>query len=143
MKSEPIKFKPHHAEGAQRFIAWGKNEHNKEVFGMLQKALDDSPNAELVFVRDYDAFCEQGCVKEGKPPPCVETYGSESVVTEIDEAVAREHGWEFDKPYKIHDILEELKNEAPGRKVFHICKLTHEEHEDWLEDVRRSKRKKS
>lgn len=137
---EPLRLKPHHAEGVQRYMTWGKNENHKEMFYRLQHAVDENPDAELVFVRGFDAFCEQSCIKAGEEPPCALAYGSASVVSRMDEEVAREHRWEFDKPYKIKDILEELRAEGQGREIFYICQLTREEHEKWLADVNASKK---
>jgi hypothetical protein len=136
----PFRLKPHHAEGAQRYMAWGKNESHKEMFDQLQHAINEDPNAELVFVRGFDFFCEKSCIKKGEEPPCAVEYGSASVVNGMDEEVAREHGWEFDKPYKVKDILEELRAEGSERKIFYICKLTREQYENWLADVQASKK---
>jgi hypothetical protein len=136
---EPIKFKPHHAEGAQRYMAWGKNEGHKIMHEILQKAVDEDADAEMVFVRGFDVFCKRECIKNGEAPPCDVAYGSSAVVSEMDEEVAREHGWEFDRPYKIRDILKELLDEAPDREIFYIHKLTHEDYERWLKNIRRKK----
>jgi len=143
MKSEPVKIRPHHAEGAQRYMAWGKNESHKIMLDLLQKALDDDSDAEVVFVRSYDEFCKHNCMKDGEVPPCIKDFGSESVAAGMDEDVAREHGWEFDKPYRIKDVLKELKDEAESRQVFYVCKLTHDQYESWIKDVRGSKKRKS
>lgn len=142
MGEKALEIKPHHAEGAQRFMAWGKNESHKEMLDLLRRALVDNPDAELVFTRGYDAYCKAGCLKEGQIPPCVKEYGSESVTSIMDEEVAREHGWEFDKPYKISDILRELEDEASNRQIFYVTKLTQDQHSQWLADVRESKKKK-
>ncbi|MBA4336933.1 hypothetical protein C0416_04155 [bacterium] len=138
---EPLKIRPHHAEGAQRYIAWGRNESHEIMLDLLQNALNEDPEAELIFVKNYDTFCKNHCLEEGKTPECIEYYGSESFTTEMDEDVAREHGWEFDKPYKIKDVLDELKEEA-SQRVFYVCKLTHDEYEEWLKGVRASKKEK-
>ncbi len=140
MNQEPVKIKPHHAEGAQRFIAWGKNEAHEIMFNMLKDELEKDPDAELVFVRGYDKLCVHSCIEDGKAPPCEASYGSSSVVTNMDEEIAKEHGWEFDTPYKIQYILDELREEASSRTIFYICQLTQDEHQQWLTDVRASKK---
>lgn len=132
---EALKIKPHHAEGAQRFIAH-KTETQREMYELLLRTADENPDAELVFVRGEDLHCTN-CIKEGNAPQsCPVTKAR----IDLDEEVAREHGWEFDKPYKIKDILAELDREAPGRVVFAICTLNKKLREAWLKDIRASKR---
>lgn len=142
MRKPPLELKPHHAEGAQRFIAWGKNESHEEMLKLLEEPLKDDPEAELVFIQGFDAFCKRGCINEGEDPPCLRQYGSTEFTTQMDEEVAREHGWEFYKPYKIKDILDQLRAEAPDRKIFYVTELTREEYQKWLENIRTSKKHK-
>jgi hypothetical protein len=84
---EPIKFKPHHAEGAQRYLAWGKNEAHRIMYEMLKKAVDEDADAEMVFVRDFDVFCQRECIKKDVASPCDVAYGSSAVVSKMEEEV--------------------------------------------------------
>lgn len=136
---EPLRMKPHHIEGAQRALIIKKNVNHLIMLDMLEKKLAEDPDTELIFVKDFDAFCKRECLEPGKPAPCNELYGSMEAAQEIDVEVAREHGWEFEKPYKIRDILDELKKEVLGREIFYINKLTREQYEQWLRDIRASK----
>lgn len=137
MESEPLQIKPHHAEGAQRFIKWGKETH-KEMYELLTNALEENPDAEVTFVRGVDPICAS-CILGGSGS---EHCATSADIVNMDEEVAREHGWEFDKPYKLKDILDELRTEAADRGVdFYFCKLTRQEYERWLADIRKSKKR--
>ena len=136
MGAEPLRIKPHHAEGAQRFIAWGKENH-REMYELFTTALEENTDAEVIFIRGVDHICAS-CILEGSGS---ERCATSADIVNIDVEVAREHGWEFDKPYKVKDILDELRAEAPDREIFYICKLTREEHERWLSNIRESKKR--
>lgn len=160
MEKKVLKLKPHHVEGAIRFAVWGKNEGHKEMLKLIQDAYNKNPEAEMIFVKGYDDFCEKCCIQKGQIPECVfehgtidefesskeqpvtEKFSSVKIGQEMDETVAREHGWEFDKPYKVKNILEQIEREAPKRNRFYVtARIAREDFEKWLEDVRKSKGK--
>jgi hypothetical protein len=129
---EPLRLKPHHAEGVQRQMAFSGKETHKGMLDQLQYAVDQNANAELIFTSDFDVFCGQGCAKK-----C-----SQSVISSMDKEIAYEHGWELGKPYKIKDILDELREEAPRRgDVYYFVKLNKKLHQKWLKEIRASKKK--
>ena len=136
MEAEPLRIKPHHAEGAQRFIRYGK-ETTREMYELLTTALEGNPDAEVVFVRGVDPICAS-CILEGSGS---ERCATSADIVNMDEEVAREHGWEFDKPYKVQTLLDELRAEAPDRDAFYFCKLTRSEYEKWLADIRKNKKR--
>jgi hypothetical protein len=151
MQVEPLRMRPHHVEGAQRFIAFGKP-GVKEMYALLEKAVAEYPDAEMIFVDSMEDPICQLCIKatRGRCRTVIEEGFPESASVDMDHEVAKEHGWEFGRRYRVQDILDEIRREAPGRTIFYNVValkgieierdgIVRNAYEVWLEDIRNSK----
>lgn len=102
----------------------------RTMYQTLADALEDNPNAEVVFVRDFDTLCRRFC-------DIAKCEHHEEII-ELDNAVATELGVEFDRPYRIIDLLEAIQREKVGnpRAYFAISRGS-EKIPEWRDSVRR------
>ncbi len=157
MDKEPTPVRPHHVEGAQAWVEWSPikgTDTGRDLYEMLEGLIAEDPDAELIFVTETtDPICRECLATEGKCLAVLEEDVDEQMIVDMDLEVAKEHGWEMGKPYRVQDILDEIRGEAPGRRVFYavaaIPKMTVEVEGQvcnvldlWREDIRASKRKK-
>lgn len=154
--AEPTPVRPHHVEGAQAWVEWSPKkgtETGKDLYEMLEGLVKDDPEAELVFVTtEDDPICKECLDVHGKCQALLEEDVAEGMIVKMDEEVAKEHGWEIGKRYKVQDILGEIQREASGRKLFYavaaLSNMTAEINGEvrnlldlWREDIRASKKR--
>lgn len=146
-------MRPHHVEGAQRYIAFGKPT-TKQMYDLLADAIAEDPDAEMEFVASVeDPICQE-CIlaTRGKCRVVLDEQLSETATIDMDQDVAKEHGWEIGRRYKIQDILDEITKEAPDRKIFYIIAALknieieqngsmRNAYEIWKEDIIASKKR--
>lgn len=151
MGKEPLKMRPHHVEGAQRYIVFDKPT-TKPMYDLLVDAIAEDAEAEMEFVTTMDDPICRDCISatRGKCRLVLDEGRSEGIVDEMDEEVAREHGWEIGRRYRVQDVLDEITREAPNRTIFYFVAALKEGQVDrdgvqrstydlWLEDIRASK----
>lgn len=96
----------------------------------LQNALDADPEATVVFVKGFDSLCRMFCDRS----KC--THHQEIIDT--DQAVADALGLEFDKPYRIADVINALINEKDKNpRTYFAISRGHENIPEWRNSVRR------
>ncbi|MFA7685220.1 MAG: hypothetical protein WCX95_00285 [Candidatus Gracilibacteria bacterium] len=156
MNKEATPVRPHHVEGAQGYIDRSKRkgvETGKDLYDMLLKLVQDDPNAELIFVTTKtDPICLECLSTHEKCLALLEENVNEELIVQMDMEVAKEHGWDFDRPYKVQDIIDEITREAPGRSIIYAVAAWANEPleidgkqvdflETWRAEVRASKKR--
>lgn len=122
------------------------NSGQTEMYQGLKEAHDRDPRATVTFINGYDFVCDR-CIheKEGIPPCLVmgAIPHKEQPEMIIDDKVREAHGWKYNKPYEIGDILAQFFREAIHRKIFLVLydQGTDENYlRGWSYDVAQSKK---
>jgi len=145
---QPVELRPHHLERSLQHVTWKEMgermdaqgdlsadqlrnlEEERTMYGTLTRALDSDPDATVVFVRGFDSLCRRFC-----DTSACKQY---QAIMETDRVVAEELGLEFDRPYRVVDVLNALqyeKDENP-RTYFAIAR-GHERLSEWRSSVRK------
>jgi hypothetical protein len=154
MDKDPLKMRPHHVEGAIAYLNPSLRTDKgpeKDFYDLLASTLEKDSEAEVVFVTTTeDPICKE-CLKiKGVCMALLEEDVTEELILKIDVDNAREHGWEFDKRYKIRDILAYIKAQAPKRNIiYNVAALPNMTdvvngkvrnlHDVWVRDIRAAK----
>lgn len=84
----------------------------------LKKAYDADPlGATVIFRNVYDTFCRQ-CPYYKPDRPCMAKFiKSPDGRLDMDDAVIEAHPWEYDRPYKVGEVLRWLIAESTRRRI--------------------------
>ena len=146
-ENERIVVRPHHMERIARAITMKERygsikPADLEDYENLKSLLETNPDAEVIFVDNPTEPNCQYCFLINGCFPCREEYATEEeprgelYVSKFDREVAEAQGWEFEKPYKLTDIVQLLTKQAAFRAIFYMCELDREKYELWKIDVR-------
>jgi hypothetical protein len=147
-EKQSVEMRPHHLERVLKHVTWGEIGEGKAKEGTLDEtqlrglkeeqtmyetlsnALNSDPDATVIFVKGFDSLCRRFC----DPSKC--THHQEIIDT--DQAVADALGLEFDKPYRIADVLTALQYEKEQNpRTFFAISRGHERLPEWRDSVRK------
>lgn len=122
------------------------NQSHAGMYKGLKEAYDQDTDATITFINGYDFVCNKCIHDSDGTPPCLamkHITSKEEPQMLIDDKVRSAHGWEYDKPYKVREILKTFFAESVRRKIDHLFIYDQMKDEDFLEewekDVRQSK----
>ena len=104
-----------------------------DMYRTLKNAYDKNTDSTVVFQNVYDHFCKTCSFhadrNDGKP--CMASIRSSRGELEMDDTVMRVQGkWEYDKPYKIREVLDWLLAQGTRRKIAMISVWQHDKPEE-------------
>jgi len=106
---------------------------DKDMYLTLKNALDADPEATVVFVKGFDTLCRMFC----DPSKCQH----HQEIIDTDQTVADALGLEFDKHYRIADVINALEKERREnpRRYFAITRFSarEEDTDKWRHSVRK------